>query len=205
MRSWLQDPDGDGTYTLVTTQLPAGSYEVKVAHDRSWDENYGDGGVPNGANIASPCPAGKVVTISFNSSTKKATVAFSDPAGGSGPDLSKSKAVWVAPCVIAWPGGDVPAGEAPAGLRWRLHVDDEPMTVGSLRIVSDGTRDLVYSPAGLPASVLAAHPELEGYLALRPEVCSRGLRDRLGSRELAVGQYLDSLILVGGTGVEVRG
>jgi hypothetical protein len=29
--SWLQDPDGDGIYTLRTNSLPAGDYEVKVA------------------------------------------------------------------------------------------------------------------------------------------------------------------------------
>ncbi len=52
LRSWLQDPDGDGIYTFRTSALPAGSYEVKVAINESWDENYGAGGVPNGANIA---------------------------------------------------------------------------------------------------------------------------------------------------------
>ena len=31
MRSWLQDPDGDGTYTFSTDQIPAGNYEFKVA------------------------------------------------------------------------------------------------------------------------------------------------------------------------------
>ena len=51
LRSWLQDPDGDGTYTFETTALPAGNYETKVAINESWDENYGQGGVPGGANI----------------------------------------------------------------------------------------------------------------------------------------------------------
>ena len=46
MRSWLQDPDGDGTYTFTTDQIPAGNYEFKVAHGLGWDENYGAGGAP---------------------------------------------------------------------------------------------------------------------------------------------------------------
>lgn len=50
LRSWLQDPDGDGTYTFIAN-LPAGSYEVKAAIDESWTENYGAGGAPGGANI----------------------------------------------------------------------------------------------------------------------------------------------------------
>ena len=44
MRPWLQDPDGDGTYTWSSDQIPAGTYEFKVAHGLTWDENYGDGG-----------------------------------------------------------------------------------------------------------------------------------------------------------------
>ena len=53
MRPWLQDPDGDGTYTWSTDQIPAGSYEFKVAHGLTWDQNYGDGG-NNGGTC--PCP-----------------------------------------------------------------------------------------------------------------------------------------------------
>src|SRR6478735_448531 len=51
LRSWLQDTDGDGTYTFETTAIPAGSYEAKVTINEDWDENYGQGGVPGGPNI----------------------------------------------------------------------------------------------------------------------------------------------------------
>jgi hypothetical protein len=51
LRSWLQDPDGNGIYSFTTSALPPGSYEAKVAINESWDENYGEGGTPGGANI----------------------------------------------------------------------------------------------------------------------------------------------------------
>jgi len=51
LRSWLQDPDGDGTYSFSTSDIPPGSYEAKVAIDESWTENYGAGGEQNGPNI----------------------------------------------------------------------------------------------------------------------------------------------------------
>jgi glycosidase len=51
LRSWLQDIDGDGVYEFETTALPAGDYEGKVTINESWDENYGSGGAPGGANI----------------------------------------------------------------------------------------------------------------------------------------------------------
>ncbi len=74
MRSWLQDPDGDDVYTLTTTAIPAGSYEGKAAVGRSWDENYGEGGVADGPNIAFTVAAGEAVTFSFDSATNVLTI-----------------------------------------------------------------------------------------------------------------------------------
>lgn len=70
LRSWLQDPDGDGLYRFSTTAIPAGNYEVKVAIDEGWDENYGQGGVQNGPNIPfSVSATGDLVTFTYNSAT----------------------------------------------------------------------------------------------------------------------------------------
>jgi hypothetical protein len=70
LRSWLQDSGGDGTYTFVTTSIPAGSYEAKVAINESFDENYGAGGVPNGPNIPFSVPSLGVETcFSFDSAS----------------------------------------------------------------------------------------------------------------------------------------
>ena len=71
LRSWLQDPDGDGTYTFSTSALPAGSYEGKVAINEGWDLNYGAGGVQNGPNLAFVVGnSGDPVTFSWVSNTK---------------------------------------------------------------------------------------------------------------------------------------
>ena len=37
LRSWLQDPDGDGIYEFATDPIPAGDYEFKVALNEDWD------------------------------------------------------------------------------------------------------------------------------------------------------------------------
>ena len=70
LRSWLQDTDGDGTYTFTTDALPVGSYQFKVALDEGWDVSFGaDGG---GENI--PFTVGRVgdlVTISFSPEDKR--------------------------------------------------------------------------------------------------------------------------------------
>src|SRR5215207_11719339 len=44
----------------ATFDLPAGAYEYKVALNNSWDENYGAGGAPGGANIALTASGGPV-------------------------------------------------------------------------------------------------------------------------------------------------
>ena len=56
LRSWLQDPQGSGAYSFVTSALPAGNYDVKVTINESWAENYGQGGVPGGSNIPFTVP-----------------------------------------------------------------------------------------------------------------------------------------------------
>jgi glycosidase len=70
LRSWLQDPDEDGVYTFETTSIPPGSYFAKVAINESWDENYGQGGAQNGADIPFNVSSdNQKVTFSYNAST----------------------------------------------------------------------------------------------------------------------------------------
>jgi glucan 1,4-alpha-glucosidase len=86
LRSWLQDPDGDGIYSLETTALPQGSYETKVAINESWDENYGQGGVPNGPNIPFTVPVDDAnVTLTYDATTHVLTVAVTNPGAPGGP------------------------------------------------------------------------------------------------------------------------
>src|SRR5436190_1522594 len=80
LRSWLEDPDGDGIYTFTTTALPVGPYETKVAINESWDENYGQGGAPNGANIPfTVSVADSKVAFSYNATTRVLTVTVTAP------------------------------------------------------------------------------------------------------------------------------
>ncbi len=70
MRPWLQDKDGDGTYTWATTKIPAGTWSFKIAHDLSWTTSYGAGGSPTGGNITVTVPADGAKTVfSYDSAT----------------------------------------------------------------------------------------------------------------------------------------
>ena len=83
LRSWLQDPDGDGIYSFETDQIPAGSYEAKVTINESWDENYGEGGVPDGPNIPFTVPADATILFEYDSITHILTI------GGPPPTLAQ--------------------------------------------------------------------------------------------------------------------
>ncbi len=69
LRSWLQDPDGDGIYAFSTSAIPAGVYEAKVTINESWDENYGVGGLPGGDNYTFSVPSGARVSFSYDPTT----------------------------------------------------------------------------------------------------------------------------------------
>jgi glycosidase/methionine-rich copper-binding protein CopC len=76
LRSWLQDPDGDGIYTFETAALPAGTFHAKVALNESWDVNYGQGGAQNGADIAFVVPnSGAKVTFRYNATSHVLSIA----------------------------------------------------------------------------------------------------------------------------------
>lgn len=75
LRSWLEDPDGDGIFTFTTNQIPAGHYEAKAAINESWDLNYGLGGVQNGPNIPFDVPVnGAQVRFIFDAHTHVLTI-----------------------------------------------------------------------------------------------------------------------------------
>ncbi|GAB2541088.1 pullulanase-type alpha-1,6-glucosidase [Brachybacterium huguangmaarense] len=160
MATWLQDPDGDGVFTFSTTKIPAGAHEVKVAHNRSWAENYGQDGAKDGANYTFSTQAGKLVTFRYTLSTHKLEIEVEDPPlAGTGQQLGH----FVDPATIAWP-----ADRAAAGSTWELWSSP----TGGLALeggeVTGGTRlgTLERSAAGLTDAQLENRRHLRGFTAL---------------------------------------
>ena len=104
----------------ATVDVPAGTYEYKAAIDRGWDENYGAGGAPGGANIPLDA-AGGPVSFYYDHATHYATTDAEGPivtAAGSFQDELGCPSDWT-------PG--LHGGLAPGPRRRRdLHVRDDP-------------------------------------------------------------------------------
>ena len=58
-----------GLYVYTFENVPAANYEFKIAINGSWSENYGAGGVKDGANIAVTVPETMDVTVYYNDNT----------------------------------------------------------------------------------------------------------------------------------------
>jgi glycosidase/fibronectin type 3 domain-containing protein len=122
LKTWLEDPDGDGIYTFETRSIPAGSYETKAAINRSWDVNYGAGGAPGGANIAfTVSAANQRVIFSFDSHTHVLSIQAGHGADGNvewdGLRFDSRDTLY------RTPQGAVPAGTSTT-LRFRTFHDD---------------------------------------------------------------------------------
>jgi len=204
LRSWLQDPDGDGLYFYATDAIPAGDYEVKAALNESWTVNYGADGVQDGPNIPFSVPEnGTPVAFIYNSSSNILQVGVGVmPAAGpvaATPDLSRQEAIWVTKDTIAWEID----GE---GATFKLYYAAEGGMEGSAAGFSGGSSiDLTYDPAGLGDAILAKFPHLADYSALKISADDLGivpgiLRSQAGVVAFdSAGQALD------GTGLQIPG
>ena len=163
LHSWLQDPDGDGTYSFTTADIPTGNYEFKAAVNEDWGENYGAGGVPGGANVPFSVPgAGYIVTFYFDSATNTPSV----DVVGTGPQHDNN---------VEWdglrhdsrdslyrsPGGAVPAGTEVL-IRFRtFHKDVTGVSLRVYDINANAQSVIPMTPAATDVSCY--QPGLESY------------------------------------------
>ena len=107
----LQPVAGSPGVFRGTFDVPAGAFEYKVALNGSWDENYGAGGAPGGANIALNAPGGEL-TFTYDHATH--VISDSTPVV-----LGRRKAAhWLRRGLLAWEapdGRDVPAAHGARG------------------------------------------------------------------------------------------
>src|SRR4051812_29917341 len=138
----LQPVAGSPGVFRGTFDVPAGGYEYKVALNNSWDENYGAGGAPGGANLTLTAPGGPI-TFTYDHATHIISDDTPKPLEG------ERGAHWLRTGVIAW--------QPPAGAQsYRLHYAPEGgLAIEDGAIAGGSSVPLTLDPAGLPADVRA--------------------------------------------------
>ena len=205
--SWLKDVDGDGTYTLVTTRIPAGSYEAKVTEGLSWDNEWGAGGTPGGSNIPFTVEPGATTTFRYDGNTHVLTVTSAINTGGTPPDLTQRKAQWIQQDLIAW---DLPLdADTGPNASFRLHYAAEGgLKIDAEAVTGGSSIPLTFDTGGLPDAAAAEWPHLAAYDALRlaPKYANnRKLLTKILSGQLAIAEYDDLGRLVDATGIQIPG
>ena len=189
LRSMLQDLDGDGTYTFTTTALPAGNYEMKVAINESWNENYGEGGARGGGNIGFSVPENnRLVRFTYNSVTHVPTVFVEGAPIG---NIQIARGHWVAASWLVWDSRVA----IPANAVFTLHhALNGGMTLGPSGIVGGESLPVTREMLGLPPDVQARFP----HLSTRP-VLKIGDQAAIDVRQMLKGQLVLSVKDAAGT------
>ncbi|HEX5859795.1 MAG TPA: pullulanase-type alpha-1,6-glucosidase [Microbacterium sp.] len=197
LASLMADGDGDGVYTFATDKIPSGAYEGKVAHGLSWNENYGVGGAPGGANYSFSATDGKLVEFRYTLATHVLEIIVTDPplAG-----VGQLQAHWIDETTIAWPANlGAPKDEA----SWQLYAsEDAELAVADGDVTGADPIELSLVTSGLTADQKAAFPALAGYVALRVEAADAAA---LVKGQLAVAQRNGAGALSAFTGVQIPG
>ena len=178
----------------MTFDVPAGTYSYKVALNNSWDENYGAGGAPGGADIALRAPGG-AVTFTYDHATHVISDDTPRPVG------AESGAHWLTPRVIAWPLGD----DAADRTYQLFSAPDGGITLDDGALVGGTPVTLTRDPDGLPGSLRQKFPHLTGYGALRvPSGALPGVAAMLRG-QVIVAALDSSGRVVEATGVQIPG
>lgn len=197
LASWMQDPQGDGSYAFVTTRLPAGTYSARIALGESLAGAIGADNAPDGQPISfSVKQDGDEIYFGYDVNSGNVTISTEGAPRG---DLSKARAHWVARDTIVW---DVIGSPK---FSYALFADpDGQISLGPTKVSGGRRFDLSFSSAG-PGDALRAFPQLAGFSALKlgPDAIAQA-RELLRG-QLAVAAYDQDGRLVDATGLQIPG
>jgi pullulanase-type alpha-1,6-glucosidase len=198
LRAWLQDPDGDGTYTFTTTQLPAGTYQVVFAVNEDLDKIYGADGRPGGAPVPFTVKADGD-EVYFGLDPEKAVLTISTEGAPRG-NIARQQAMWVNEDTIVWNTVGSPR------YTYALHyAPDGNLTATPQGVTGGETISLTFVTAGPGADVLKRNPYLAGFSTFQLDPADLDRIPAIVKSQLAVTAHDQTGKLVDASGVQIWG
>jgi len=153
LRSWLQDPEGDGLYAFVTNALKGGTYTVTLTLNEDATQSLGDVQQFTVAND------GDEIYFGYDEVKKQTIISTTGAPKGS---LSKLKAMWVNQDTLMWNVVGSP--------KYSYSIFYSPDA--TLNLTADGVQNgteipLTFSKSGPGGDVLQRNPYLNGYSAFK--------------------------------------
>ncbi|MGE5642853.1 MAG: DUF3372 domain-containing protein, partial [Byssovorax cruenta] len=153
LRSWLEDPEGDGLYAFSTKALKAGTYTVTLTLNEDAAQSLGEAQQFTVAND------GDEIYFGYDDVKKQTIISTSGAPKGS---LSKLKAIWVNQDTILWNVVGSP--------KYTYSIFYSPDA--TLELTADGVNNgteipLAFSQSGPGGDVFERNPYLQGYSAFK--------------------------------------
>jgi pullulanase-type alpha-1,6-glucosidase len=198
LRSWLQDPEGDGLYTFATTQIPAGTYQVIFAVNESLDESFGADGKPGGAPISFTVKQnGDEVYFGLDPQAQALTLSTEGAPRG---NISKQQAMWVNEDTVVWNTVGSPK------YAYFLHYDPNGELESTPQGIEGGQSiPLTFSTAGPGGDVFKRHPYLTGFSAFKLNSADLSTIPEIVKGQIAVSAFDQNGKLVDASGVQTWG
>jgi pullulanase-type alpha-1,6-glucosidase len=189
----LQPVAGSPGVYQGTFDVPAGDYAFKAALNNTWNESYGAGGAPGGADIPLAAPGGPV-TFTYNHATHEITDDLPDRVG------ADAGAHWLSESTIAWE-----LGEPAEGTTYRLYsAPDGGLTLDGGELVGGTWVALARDAAGL-GEPTADFPHLASFEALRVPRSAQREVEHLLKGQVVVAAVDPNGAITAVTGVQTAG
>src|SRR5215207_6755163 len=191
LRSWLQDPDGDGIFGVTTSGLKAGTYNVTFTLDEDANNVIGE---PQTFTVAKD---GDAIYFGYDAVKNQTTISTSGAPVG---NLTKQRAIWVSKDTLLW---KISGG---SGLAYALiYSAGAALELSPDGIVNGSEVPLTFISAQPGVDILREYPHLRDYAVFKVnETDSNKLTEILKGQVAVIARNLNGRD-VDATGVQISG
>lgn len=160
LRTWLEDSQGTGIYTMLTKAIPPGSYEARVAINNKLANNYEQSSVQDNQSYTFTVDQeNQEVYFGYDPKTHNLVISTQGVPRG---NLSQAQAHWVSRDIVLWNIAGKPE------YHYTLHYDPAANLKLGIGNIEGGEKiDLALDPAGPGQAVLQKFPQLAGFTTLK--------------------------------------